>query len=182
MLQINGVGTDEYRLESVGGTAHRLDALREGKVAAVLLSPPHDDVAVREGFPLLAPASDYFSNYPGTSMATTRRWASANEDTLVAYIRGYLAGADWSNDPANRAGAIELLARDQQVDRQTAEGRFELERQSRAVDSPTLEQVMSALQVVLDLRWEMAGMSGPKPTPTKYFDPSYWQRAMTGGG
>lgn len=178
MLQLNGVGTDEYRLESVGGTAQRLDALRSGPVAAVLLSPPYDDVALREGFRLFAPASEYFPNYPGTTMVATRRFAEANGDTLVAYIRGYLAGADWANDPGNRDEAIDLLAADQKVDRKTAEARFELERQSRTADSPTLDQVNSALEVVLDLRWEMAGMTGPKPSPTKYFDPTYWQRAI----
>jgi ABC-type nitrate/sulfonate/bicarbonate transport system substrate-binding protein len=177
MLQRNGVGTDEYQLNSVGGTAHRLDALRSGKVAAVLLSTPHDDVALREGFRLFAPASEYFPNYPGTTMVATRHWAQANTDTLVAYIRGYLAGADWATDPANRDEAIDLLSRDQEVDRATAEGRFELERQSRTVDRPTLAQVNSALQVVLDLRWELASMSGPKPPTSKYFDPSYWRRA-----
>ncbi len=182
MLQLNGLGEEDYALESVGGTPQRLAALRSGRVAGALLGPPVDDEALREGFRMLQPASDYFPVYPGSTSATTRRWAEAHPDLLVRYIRGYLAGAAWSADPRNREEGIRLLAADQGVSPDVAAVRYDMEKNSRSVDLPGLDLVRSALEVVLGLRWEMTRMAGPKPDVSKYFDPTYWQRATGAAG
>lgn len=178
MLQLNGLGEEDYALESVGGTPQRLAALRSGRVAGALLGPPVDDEALREGFRLLQPAADYFPVYPGNTSATTRRWAQAHSELLVRYIRGYLAGAEWSADPGNREEAIRLLAADQGVPPDVATARYQMEKNGRSVNLPGLDLVRSSLEVVLGLRWEMARMTGPKPDISKYFDPTYWQRAV----
>jgi ABC-type nitrate/sulfonate/bicarbonate transport system substrate-binding protein len=179
MLQRNGLDAADYRLESIGGTPQRLDALRAGRVAGVLLGPPIDDRALRDGFRLLEAAADHFPLYPGVTGATTRRWAEAHKDLLVRYIRAYLDAADRAADPGNRDQAIGLLASIHQVTPEVGQVRYLHERQGRSAARPTIDQVMAALQVVLDLRWEMDQRPEPKPSPTRYFDPTYWQQAAS---
>ncbi|HYU19081.1 MAG TPA: ABC transporter substrate-binding protein [Chloroflexota bacterium] len=178
MLQLNGLGPDSYRFESVGGTPQRLQALRERRAAGALLSGHPEETALREGFSLLQSASDYFPLYPGDTHATTRRWSEGHGELLAGYIRAYLRGCAWAAEPANRDEGISLIADDQQVSTEAAAARYERDRETRSAEAPSLDEVRAALQVVLDLRWEMAAMPGPRPSPSKYFDPSYWERGV----
>ena len=174
MLQRNGLGLDDYQLEAIGSTPERWAALREGRVAGCLLSSPSDERAIREGFRLLALAGEYFPVYPGLTAATTRRWAADHDADLLAYTRALLAGAAWAADPANAEKAVDLIARDQQVDAEGARRRLQVELESRSVAQPTDTQVAQGLEVVRDLRRQITGVGGPLES---YFDPTYMRRA-----
>jgi ABC-type nitrate/sulfonate/bicarbonate transport system substrate-binding protein len=169
MLEQHGLPWGSYQLVPVGSTPRRLEALREGRVAGALLSSPP------EGFPVLDSAADYFPLYPGLTAATTRRWATANQPQLHGYTRGLLAGARWAVDPSHRDEAVELIARDQQIDLPTARRRYELEAEARSVAQPTLEQVMASLEVVRRLRQDMTGSTAALEACV---DLSYMQRAL----
>jgi ABC-type nitrate/sulfonate/bicarbonate transport system substrate-binding protein len=110
MVQVQGgLKANEYRLVSAGGSSQRADALQKNTVAGTLLNAPYDAIAERAGFRRLASATEVIGRYQGSVGATRRDWAAANQDKLVAYIRGYVAGVDWLYDPANKEEAKAIL-------------------------------------------------------------------------
>src|SRR5258708_32821078 len=57
VLKRNGLAEDDYKIEKVGGTAQRWDALRDRKQAGTLLSAPFNILASEQHFNQLAPAT-----------------------------------------------------------------------------------------------------------------------------
>jgi ABC-type nitrate/sulfonate/bicarbonate transport system substrate-binding protein len=169
MLENNDLAWGDYQLAAVGSTPQRLQALKEGQIAGALLSSP------AEGFQVLDSAAEHFPLYPGLTAATTRRWASAHASELLGYTRALLAGARWAAEPGHQAEAVELIARDQQVDVAAARRRYELEAEARSTALPTLEQAMASLDVVRRLRQDLTGTTAGL---SAYVDLSYMERAL----
>jgi ABC-type nitrate/sulfonate/bicarbonate transport system substrate-binding protein len=170
MLEQHGLAWGSYELVPVGSTPQRLQALRDGRVVGALLSSPPDDE-----FSLLGSAAESFPLYPGLTAATTRRWASAHPADLLGYTRALLAAARWAADPRNADEAVELIARDQHVDTQTARRRYQLEVESRSIALPTLDQILAGLDVVRRLRQALTGSTTGLEA---YVDLSYMERAL----
>lgn len=157
MLALNGLDYDAYQLVSVGGTRERFQALREKAVAGGLLSAPYDTAAEDAGFRLLDPASRYFPNYPGLTVAVTEGWLSQHQDLLRRYLTALRQGMAYGADPANRPDLVRFVAEDQGVDQDAALRRYEAERAVQTRVLPTLTEVISALEEVRGLRNEMTG-------------------------
>lgn len=179
MLQLNGLGEGDYELVSIGSTAERAGALVEGRVAAALLSPPHDDRALRAGCVVLEPASQYFPLYPALSGATTRRWerAAGHAEVLARYVRALVGAERWAADPANRERSIELLAEERGLDLARARAQLEQESHGR-VRLPDLEVVEESVRVVGRLRREMTGRAEEPLDLSRYWDPRYQRAAL----
>lgn len=109
MLEQAGIALGDCELAAVGATPQRWEALRSGRAAGTLTIEPFTSLATAQGFRVLATSRDYFPRYQGGIFAARRAWASTHEGTLEAFVRGYLAGLDWTLDPANRDAATALL-------------------------------------------------------------------------
>ena len=110
-----------------------------------------------------------------------RDWAKANSDALVRYISAYVEGRRWALDPANKEEAIALLAERLKLTPQLAA-------QAYAVATDPVEGMakdakfdMEGFKNTLKLRAEIEGQwGGTPPSPEKYIDLSYYDRAMAG--
>ena len=58
---------------------------------------------------MLDTSTNIFPAYQGGAFAASRKWAAANPEALKGYIRGYLAGLEWTLDPANREEATQIM-------------------------------------------------------------------------
>jgi ABC-type nitrate/sulfonate/bicarbonate transport system substrate-binding protein len=108
MLERNGILERDILFESAGGVLQRFEALKAGKHAGTLLLTPFELIAERAGLHVLQSASDIVPHYQGIVGAAGARWAQANADNLVNFIKGYLAALRWLFDPANR-GAVQAI-------------------------------------------------------------------------
>lgn len=158
MLSLHGLEPDAYQLVSVGGTRERFQALREKTVAGGLLSAPYDTAAEDAGFRLLDPASRYFPNYPGLTVAVTEGWLSQHKELLQRYLAALRRGMAYGADPAHRLELVRFLAADQGVNEEAALRRYEAERAVQSRVLPSLAEVLPALQGVRTLRNEMTGV------------------------
>jgi len=102
MLQVRGLAPEEYHVVAVGGWERRLHALVTGHCAATLLTPPYVGEALEAGCHLLARADELLPVYQATCGIARRRWARANADLLVRYIRAYVEATRWCFDPQHR--------------------------------------------------------------------------------
>ena len=108
LLQKHGVKSGEYDLVTTGGTPNRYAALKTGAIAATMLSQPVDFLAESEGMRILGHAFEVFDG-PLVSIAVQNKWAKANSDTLVSFLRATVKGSRWLHDPANKQKAMSLL-------------------------------------------------------------------------
>lgn len=93
-----GVGRDDYRLDKLGSTPRRLEALVEGRCDATMLNAGNELLAEAAGCHLLARVTDVCSPYLGTVVAVlgdthlpeARRLAEALAATATRVVAGEL--------------------------------------------------------------------------------------------
>jgi ABC-type nitrate/sulfonate/bicarbonate transport system substrate-binding protein len=111
LLQLGGLKEGDYRLESVGSTATRAQALMENKFAGTILTTPLEIAPESRGYRRLANAVDVLGPYQTIVGMTRRAWAMGNHDALVNFIRASSEAIDWLFDPKNRAEAVAIYRR-----------------------------------------------------------------------
>lgn len=110
ILQDRGINRGDYEVKEVGATGLVLNGMLNDKsLAAAILGPPFSLRALRGGLKDLGATSALIGAYQSDTAFVRRSWAAANRQTLVNYIKAYVAGVRWSLDPANRTEAIALL-------------------------------------------------------------------------
>ena len=170
IMRDNGIGDDEYQVQIIGSSPVRLEALLRGEVAAAMLPPPHDTTAVQAGCQRLAAANDYVRDYPLMCGWTLRRWAEANRDRLVRFIRAYAQATDWLLEPEHREATLALMQREQTLSREQAELRYSHVVPHAAIDPAGLLRLQT-------LRIQMGFRRAPYPPVERYYDASYWAEA-----
>jgi len=108
LLQLGGLKDGDYRLESVGSTGTRAQALMENKFSGTILTTPLEIAPESRGYRRLANAVDVLGPYQTIVGIARRSWARANRDTLVSFIRASTEAIDWLFDPKNRTEAVAI--------------------------------------------------------------------------
>jgi ABC-type nitrate/sulfonate/bicarbonate transport system substrate-binding protein len=111
LLEQNGLPQGSYKLERLGGTATRVQALMQGKIAGTMVSSPQEILPEENGFKRLGDIQGILGNYQALSGVARRSWALAHPNRLEDFIRAYVAANDWLADPANRAEAADIYAK-----------------------------------------------------------------------
>jgi ABC-type nitrate/sulfonate/bicarbonate transport system substrate-binding protein len=161
----------DYRVEPIGSSRDRFDALVEGRVDTCLLNSTMLPRAEALGFVSLVSVSDVMPWYPGTAAATTERYAHDHPDRVAGYVSAMTAARRWSDDPANAQARDEMVARHLGISEEEARAVLASEEGARTASLPPVEQVEANLARVAGLRRQMVGTE-----PVGYFDRSW----MTG--
>jgi ABC-type nitrate/sulfonate/bicarbonate transport system substrate-binding protein len=182
VLKNAGLNKGDYKVSAVGGTTMRLEAMTKDKAnAAAVLNAPFSFRARQAGLKDMGSAAAAIGAYQATGAFVLRAWAAANGDTLTRYIRAYVEGGRWLIDPANKTEAISLLADRLMLAPDIAALSYAL-----AVDpvdgmAKDAKFDMDGFRNVLKLRAEIEGQwGGNPPPPERYFDPSYYNKALAG--
>lgn len=127
--------------------------------------------------PLIA-AGDVLENFQSTFWAGRQAWAAANSDRLVRFLRAYVKSVDWLSDPSNQKVAVAILANRQKISPEVA-SRLLLQEMNPATSIiPRAAIDIKGLEAVLKLRWEMGLLEAPIPPVEKYYDLTYYNRAV----
>jgi ABC-type nitrate/sulfonate/bicarbonate transport system substrate-binding protein len=108
LLQLGGLKESDYRLESVGATGTRAQALMENKFSGTILTTPLEIAPESRGYRRLANAVDVLGSYQTIVGMARRSWATSNRDALVSFIRASTEAIDWLFDPTNRTEAVAI--------------------------------------------------------------------------
>ena len=110
ILTKNGITPNKEATLLVIGTPEELAlALRTGRIAACLLTPPRQLILYREGFNKLAYSGDYLAAYPSGGIGATEEKIRTNPAEVLAFVRASLRGLQYYTQ--NRAESIEMLSR-----------------------------------------------------------------------
>ncbi len=185
MLKVKGLerGKD-YKVNPVGGTTQRLEAMTKDKAnAGGMMNPPFSVRALKAG-PLKSLGSPLavVGPYQAGGVWILKSWAKANEDTLVRYLRANIEAIRWALDPANKAEAVKLLGDRLKLPPDVAQASFEMGANAKAGGfAKDLAFDMVGFRTVLALRAELEGQwGGMPPAPDKFLDMSFYQKALAG--
>ena len=129
----------------------------------------------------LGSATKSIGAYQAGSVVVMREWAKANSDTLVRYLKAIIAGRRWLLDPANKAEAIQLAADRVKLPPDVAAKAYAYVTDPSEGFDKDAQFDMEGFKNVLKLRAEIEGQwGGTPPAPDKYFDLSYYKKAIAG--
>jgi ABC-type nitrate/sulfonate/bicarbonate transport system substrate-binding protein len=178
LLQLGGLKEGDYRLESVGATGTRAQALMENKFSGTILTTPLEIAPESRGYRRLANAVDVLGPYQTIVGMARRGWAMGNRDALVGFIRASTEAIDWLFDPKNRAEAVAIYrkylpnvpedAAQRHVD--ALLGQREGFTRGGALDS-------QGMMTVLRIRSELGRPQKTLSDPARYVDERYQQAA-----
>jgi len=173
ILLAHGLDFDrgDYQLVPVGAPEYRLESMKRGETFASVMNPPVDAQAEAGGFVRFGDQQSVLPNYTATVLAVNRGWAEKNREIVVAFLRAWLAGLRWVNDPQNREEAIKLVAAELKLNPKLAVDRV-------AEVSATGALNVAGLEAVLNLRTQF-GFKLPMGAALKpYYDLDYYRTAM----
>ncbi len=160
----------DYELVAVGATEHRLESMTRGETFAAILNPPVDAKAEAAGLVRFANHLSVLPNYTATVLAVNRAWAQGHRDVLVGFLRAWLAGMRWVNDPANREEATKIVAAELKLNPRAA-----AERVAELTAKGALN--LSGLESVLNLRTQFGFKLPMGAAITPYYDLDFYRAA-----
>jgi ABC-type nitrate/sulfonate/bicarbonate transport system substrate-binding protein len=149
LVKKNGLEPDrDVAIMQLGGMPEVYGALTAGAVDAAIFSLPWNFKVAEDGFPLLHDISADRVPYLITALATSRKYASQNDEQVRRFMMAHLAGL--ARVKRDRAFAVEVLGRNLKSDDQAL-----MERTYDTVE-PFFERVPyappAAIQTVIDQR------------------------------
>jgi NitT/TauT family transport system substrate-binding protein len=108
ILQKNGlVPNKDVTTLIVGAQEETVIALRTGRIAAALLTPPRNFMLQRDGFNRIAYSGDYMPTYANGGIGVTDEKIKSNPGEVLAMVRGTIKALRYSMQ--NRAEMVNLI-------------------------------------------------------------------------
>jgi NitT/TauT family transport system substrate-binding protein len=174
ILTKNGVTPNKDATLLVIGTPEELAlALRTGRIAACLLTPPRQLILYREGFSKLAYSGDYLAAYPSGGIGATDEKIKTNPAEVLAFVRASLRGLQYYTQ--NRADSIEMLSRHLGIKDPSLAGEAYDLHISRLGAIGTLDDAW--MRGAIDFTKKSLGVAKDIP-PSQVFDFSFVEKAL----
>ena len=167
----------DYTFRAFGNTNKRAEAMSRGEASGAMMGLADEEIQ-RRGFRILARSEDHVAHYARGLGATRREWANANEELLVRFIRAMVRATDWVMEGRNKEEVIELLLPENKNSRGKAESVYEESISSKFGFTPRSRIDREGIHMVLRLREAAGLMRPPLPTPDKYIDERFYQKAL----
>jgi ABC-type nitrate/sulfonate/bicarbonate transport system substrate-binding protein len=180
-LKNAGLNKGDYAIKSVGGTPQRLAAMKDKSNVAGIIGLPFYITATASGLKDAGSATSLVGAYQADCVTVMRGWAKANGDTLVRYIQAMIEARRWLLDPPNKTAAVALLVERLKLSREVAERAYTVVTDPKDGMAKDARFDRDGFNNVLKLRAEIEGQwGGQAPSPDKYVDLSYYDKALAG--
>ena len=176
ILKGKGLERDkDYKVITVGSTGARVKSLKEKTAQVAIISSPADLRLKREGYHILADASQELGAYQGSVYATRKSWAKGHRKELVAFMKAIAEAQELIH--TNKAKSMEVLKK--HVKGITSEDMAEMFKDMIAPGGFSRKAALNekGMQTVLDLRAIYGGQKFPGGH-AKYIDTSYAKEAI----
>ena len=163
MIATGGLKPADYDEVYAGATPERYAALKSGSVAASIILPPWDFVAIDEGFVSLGSFPAVVPVFPYTGFVGHTDLATKRPEAVAGFVKGYPRGVRWLNDPANKARAVSILAANVNTKTDVGNRTYdEIVIKSKCFPS-TAHLEPKSLQVVADMLAQIGAVKPPIP-------------------
>ena len=182
MMEMNGVSRADVKLERLGATPLRVQALAEGRTMASIVNAPLDAPLMARGFTRLGDATEVLGAYQGTVATAHRPTAEAKQPLFAAYTAAWVDAMRFLQDPANRDAALAIYERRMQVERPAAEGAYALLLGQRSAGREGLNRDgridIEGVRQVLELRSRYGQPPKTLGEPSRYVDERWLEAAL----
>jgi len=176
MLKAEGLELNrDYTSIQNGPTGQRLASLKTCSTSATMLLGGDLPRSRELGFLEVARLSDYIPNLQFHSLIVDSRWAEANSQLTVRYLKAMVRAMQWAH--ANRDQAAELVSKRTGIPLKYTRSTVD-EYLSQGIISRDGSVNREGFQRLIDLMGERLFKSRPYPAPEKYLDMSYLRRAQ----
>ena len=172
LLRLNGLKPDSYDLAATGAPLDRCKTLREGVVAATMVTQPFNFLLEEEGFRTLASSVEIVPDYPFTVCVVRR--AETFNDPILSFLKAVSRSWQWLADHRNRERAIPTLTQWTGTTEKPAEATYDLYLQPP--EPPSLAPTEEGVTTVLELLAESGRIPRPTPPARKFIDLRYFER------
>lgn len=171
---------NDYQMKEAGGTSARVAAMLKQKDYAATMASGQTAVRARQaGLVSLATTSSIFGPLLRYGVFTRRQWAKENNDLVVRYIAAHIEAQRWIMNPVNKDTLIDIIAQQAKLSRDLAAGIYEADTGPNGLAKDAAIDV-ARFSNVLRFRAEVEGSWGGKaPAPDRYYDISYYEKALT---
>ena len=174
ILQKNGlVPNKDVTTIIVGGQEESALALRAGRIAAALMTPPRPFMLQREGFHRIAYSGDYMPTYPNGGIGVTDEKIKTNPAEVLAFVRATIKAQQFSRQ--NRAEMLKIMPPYLGIkDPALIEQLYDLYLTRLSVDGSTDESWMKG---AIEFTQKSLGSAAKEAPPSQVFDFSFVQKA-----
>ena len=178
ILAMNGLQKEkDYTVLAVGSGRERVAALKAGKAFAAAVSPPEDTHIKKEGYNVLADATELIGAYQGSAYIVRRSWAKEHEKEVLAFIRAMVAASDYVF--SNKADALAVMkTRIKGISDEEAETIYAAMTSGQGGLNKGAKVNMDGVKMLLDLRNEFSGSPTKLTDTKKYIDTTYYEKAV----
>ncbi len=171
----------DYTVKPVGRGELRLKAMAADRAnAAAILNLPYTIQAEGMGMKSLGNPVEMLGPYQANGAFALRAWAERHRGVLERYIAAYVESLRWALDPRNRAQSVTILERELKISPEVAARTYRQLADPAAGFTPDARFDLQGFRNMLALRQEIegGGRAAPAPEAARYFDLSYYERAM----
>ena len=175
ILQKNGLAPNkDVTTLIVGAQEETVIALRTGRIAAALLTPPRNFMLQRDGFNRIAYSGDYMPTYANGGIGVTDEKIKSNPAEVLALVRGTVKGLRYSMQ--NRAEMIKLMPGYLGIkDAALIDQLYDLYLTRQSVDGSVDEPWMKG---AIEFTQKSLGGAVKEVPPAQVFDFSFAQKAV----
>jgi ABC-type nitrate/sulfonate/bicarbonate transport system substrate-binding protein len=181
MLKLNGLNKGDYEVKAVGSGGARLEAMKKKEAAGAIMSPPQSMFAKQAGLRDMGNAIQAIGPYQSGCAVVLRAWGQANSELLTRYLKANIEGMRWVLDPANKDAALKLIETNLKLAPDLAAQLYATATDAKTGFAKDAKLDIEGFKNVLRLRADHQGQwGGTPPSPDKYLDLSYYEKAMAG--
>ncbi len=174
ILQKNGLTPNkDVTTIIVGAQEESVIALRTGRIAAALITPPRNFMLQRDGFNRIAYSGDYMSTYANGGIGITDEKIKSNPSEVLAFVRGTIKALQYSMK--NRAEITKIMPGYLGIkDPALVEQLYDLYLTRQSVDGSVDENWMKG---AIEFTQKTLGGTAKEISPSQVFDFSFVQKA-----
>lgn len=162
LLEVNKINEKEVEYINIPGSTPKVAAMKQGLIAAALLAPPADYIAIKSGFKRLVNLADIFKDTAFTGLAATGKWTRENPQQVKRMVRAIVRAVIHTRD--HPEDAIQSAVKHLGMEREGAADAYNLIRNS-------LNPVPTTQGVALMAQWQAVALGvKPKKQPAEYMD------------
>jgi ABC-type nitrate/sulfonate/bicarbonate transport system substrate-binding protein len=171
LLELNKINEKEVEYINIPGSTPKVAAMKQGLIAAALLAPPADYIAIKSGFKRLVNLADIFKDTAFTGLAATGKWTRENPQQVKRMVRAIVRAVIHTRD--HPEDAIQSAVKHLGMEREGAADAYNLIRNS-------LNPVPTTQGVELMAQWQAVALGvKPKKQPAEYMDLKFVKEVMT---
>jgi NitT/TauT family transport system substrate-binding protein len=174
ILQKNGLAPNkDVTTLIVGAQEETVIALRTGRIAGALLTPPRNFILQRDGFNGIAYSGDYMSTYANGGIGVTDEKIKTNPAEVLALVKGTIKALQYSMQ--NRAEMLKVIPPYLGItDAGLVEQLYDLYLTRQSVDGSVGESWMRG---AIEFTKKTLGGAAKEVPPSQVFDFSFVQKA-----